>query len=165
MSISDRERHCSKRVIFEGYPVIGYNYRMTDIQGALGVEQLKKIEKIVKKRREIAIAYTKGLEGVDWLKVSEEPAYCKTNWQSYPVRVLKNAPMKRDRLMQRLLDAGIATRRGIMNAHQEKAYSSYASCGSLRSSERARDEVILLPIYYTLKDSQINKVIKEIRNV
>ena len=164
MSISDVARHNSKKVIFEKYMVTGYNYRMSDIQAAIGIEQLKKIDKIVKKRRRIARLYAEGLKNIEWLKVSAEPAYCRTNWQSYPVRILKNSPIKRDKLMQRLLDAGIATRRGIMNVHQEKAYSSYASCGSLRNSERARDEVILLPIYYALKESQVNKIIKEIKN-
>ena len=165
MSISDRARHSSKKVIFESYPVIGYNYRMTDIQAAIGIEQLKKIDKAVKKRREIAALYAEGLEDVQWLKTPTEPGYCRTNWQSYPVRILKNSPIKRDKLMQRLLDAGISTRRGIMNAHQEKAYSPYVSCGSLRNSESARDEVILLPIYHALGDSQINKIIREIKNV
>ena len=165
MSISDRARHCSKKVIFEHYPALGYNYRMTDIQAAVGVEQLKKVEKMVKKRRQIAKLYAEGLKDIEWLKTPVEPAYCRTNWQSYPVRILKNSPVKRDKLMQRLLDAGIATRRGIMNAHQEKPYSSHASCGSLRNSEKARDEVILLPIYYALKKNQVNKIIKEIKNV
>lgn len=165
MSISDRARHCSRKVIFERYPVLGYNYRMTDIQAALGVEQLKKVERMIKRRRQVAKSYAEGLKNIEWLKTPVEPAHCKTNWQSYPVRVLKNSPVKRDKLMQCLLDAGIATRRGIMNAHQEKPYSSHASCGSLRNSERARDEVILLPIYCALKESQVNKIIKEIKNV
>ncbi|MBN1353761.1 MAG: DegT/DnrJ/EryC1/StrS family aminotransferase [Candidatus Omnitrophica bacterium] len=165
MSISDRDRHCSKKVIFEKYPATGYNYRMTDIQAAIGIEQLKKIKRIVKKRRQIARLYGSELKGVKWLKLPVEPFYCRSNWQSYPVRILKkNAPLERNRLMQRLLDAGISTRRGIMNAHQEKAYALSGTDVRLKNSELARDEVMLLPIFYDMRESQVKKVAKEIRN-
>ncbi len=145
MSISDEVRHSAKRVIFEEYIATGYNYRMTDIQAAVGIEQLKKFPDMLKERRRIAALYCENLEDMPWLELPFEPAYCKTNWQSYPVRVLENSPLSRNELMQYLLDARISTRRGIMNAHQEPAYID--ADWFLPKSESCRNNVILLPMF------------------
>ncbi len=145
MSISDDVRHSAKRVIFEEYITTGYNYRMTDIQAAVGIEQLKKLPDMIRERRRIADFYRNNLKDIPLLKPPLEPTYCKTNWQSYPVRLLENAPFNRDELMQYLLDAGISTRRGIMNAHQEPAYID--ADWFLPKSESCRNNVILLPMF------------------
>ncbi|MBL7069659.1 MAG: DegT/DnrJ/EryC1/StrS family aminotransferase [Candidatus Omnitrophica bacterium] len=162
MSISDRIRHDLKKVVFEEYLVTGYNYRMSDIHAAVGLEQLKKMPGMFEERRGIAKIYQEGLKDIEWLKSPLEPLYCRTNWQSYPVRVLEEAPVKRDLLMQSLLDKGIATRRGIMNAHQEKAYALPGK--ALKNSETARDSVILLPLFCGMKKREIKKVICEIKD-
>ena len=156
MVVSDRMRHLAKKISFEEYLATGYNYRMTDIQAAVGIVQLKHLGGIIKDRRRIASIYNKKLKSVSWLKLPEEPSYARTNWQSYPIKVLDNAPMTRNRLMQRLADRGVSTRRGIMNAHQEAPYKN--SRPSLRNSEEARDSVILLPLFYGIKDSDIEKI-------
>lgn len=161
MSISDTIRHRAKEIIFEEYVMTGFNYRMTDIQAAIGIVQLKKLPEILSKRRNIAILYAEKLKDVPWLELPCEPLYCRTNWQSYPVRVLKGSPMSRDELMQKLLDAGISTRRGIMNIHQEPAYELNIL---LNNSELARDSVILLPLFYDMSDKQVEEVVKAIKN-
>ncbi|MFC1620972.1 DegT/DnrJ/EryC1/StrS family aminotransferase [Candidatus Omnitrophota bacterium] len=162
MNISDLLRHSAKKVIFEEYITPGYNYRMSDIQAAIGIVQLKRLPEILSKRKELANLYAEGLKDVSWLKLPHEPLYCRTNWQSYPARLLDNSPMKRDKLMQYLLDAGISTRRGIMNIHQEPAYASNIT---LHNSELARDTVILLPLFYEIKYEQVEKIIDVIKNV
>lgn len=156
MSVSDTARHASKKVVIEEYLDVGYNYRMSDVQAAIGVEQLKKLPRIIKDRRASADIYKERLKDIKWLKVPREPSYCRTNWQSYPVAISDNAPVSRDGLMQRLLDAGISTRRGIMNAHQEKPYRSMGY--SLKASEQARDSVILLPMFCGLRKKDIEKI-------
>jgi dTDP-4-amino-4,6-dideoxygalactose transaminase len=162
MSVSDLVRHSSKKIIFEKYLVTGYNYKMSDIQAAVGIEQLRKIPKTIRKRKKIAGLYRKELKNLKWLRLPSEPAYCKTNWQSYPVRVLDNSPVKRDNLMRRLLEAGISTRRGVMNAHQEPAYA----CDMiLANSESARDSVILLPMFYGMTYRHVKKIAKAIKDV
>ncbi len=162
MSISDAIRHNTKKVVFEEYVTTGYNYRMTDIQGAIGIQQLKKLDKIITERNRIANTYRKQLESISWLDIPNEPEFCRTNWQSFAVYINKNAPVSRDELIQKLLDAGISTRRGIMNAHQEKTYGSSVV---LENSETARDTIILLPIYYGLDEADVNRIIQEIKNV
>jgi len=145
MSISDVARHSAKKVIFEEYVTTGFNYRMTDIQAAVGTEQLKKLPVMIRERRKIADFYYNKLKDISWLESPLEPAYNKTNWQSYPVKVLENAPLNRDEFMQYLLDAGISTRRGIMNAHQEPAYKNVD--WNLPISEACYDNVVLLPMF------------------
>jgi len=162
MSVPDRVRHSARKVIFEEYVTTGFNYRMTDVQAAIGIEQLKRLPGFLEERRKIAALYLHKLRDVSWLEPPHEPAYCKGNWQSYPVRVLDHSPVSRDKLMQHLLDTEISTRRGIMNAHQEPEYISKFS---LTHSEQARDSVILLPLYTGMTEVEAESVIKRIKNV
>jgi dTDP-4-amino-4,6-dideoxygalactose transaminase len=151
MSVSDLVRHGSKNIVFEEYVETGYNYRMTDIQAAIGIEQLKKMPAILRKRREIGALYSEHLGKTPWLSTVKEPRYRQTNWQSYPVRVLKGAPATRDEIMQKMLDRGVSTRRGIMNAHEETPYR----CGTaLPNSEEAKNSVILLPVFHEITDKE-----------
>ena len=131
MDVPDTVRHASKQVIFEQYPMIGFNYRMTDIQAAVGREQLKRLPEIVKRRRELAANYAAALAEIAGLEAPFAPEYARSNYQSYAVRMQPEFGMPRNDLMQRMLEAGISTRRGIMNSHQEKAYGgeSQRSCG------------------------------------
>lgn len=162
MSVPDTVRHSANKVIFEEYVTTAFNYRMTDIQAAIGIEQLKKLPMIVNERRRLAALYHEKLKDISWLEPPLEPNGCRTNWQSYPVKVHDHAPVSRDHLMQHLLNAGISTRRGIMNTHQEPAYQSICS---LPQSEMARDSVILLPLFYGMKDGEVEEVVKGISNV
>jgi dTDP-4-amino-4,6-dideoxygalactose transaminase len=159
MSVPDTVRHSARTVIFEEYVSTGFNYRMTDVQAAIGIEQLKRLPGFLEDRRKIAALYKRRLTDVAWVQPPDEPADCRTNWQSYPVRVLPRSPVSRDALMQRLLDAGISTRRGIMNAHQEPAYATKVS---LARSEEARDSVILLPLYTGMSEGEAEAVIREL---
>jgi len=163
MSVSDLARHQSKSIVFEEYVEMGFNYRLTDIQAAIGIEQLKRIDSMIKNRRDLAHIYREGLAEVSWVSLPEEPRYAKSNWQSFPVRVLEGAPRSRDELMQYLLDKDISTRPGIMNAHQEKIYNQRSF--SLPNSELARDTVVLLPLYNAMSQDEINQVIKAVKNV
>jgi dTDP-4-amino-4,6-dideoxygalactose transaminase len=145
----------------EDHPAIGYNYRLTDVQAAIGIEQLRKMGRMVSSRRAVARLYAKRLNDVPWLALPHEEPWARTNWQSYPVKVLECAPATRDRLIGYLLENGISTRPGIMNAHQEAPYRGH---GRLKDSEEARDSVILLPLYCGLKDREICRIAEVLRN-
>lgn len=160
MSVSDLKRHQSKKIIFETYPVLGYNYRLTDIQAAVGIEQLKKLPQIIEKRRKLAFAYQNKLAKIAWLETLIEPEYAKTNWQSFPVWVDKK--INRNDLMQQLLEAGIATRSGIMNSHEQPVY--LAKKDKLPKSEEARRRVMILPLYHQMTDNDIDFIVDKIRN-
>ena len=156
MSVPDTVRHASNKVIFEEYVTTGYNYRMTDIHAAIGIEQLKKLDGIIAERRKIADNYKSLLAEVPYLQHPNEPSYAHTNWQSYPVKIKDDSPVKQKKLMQQLLDNNIATRRGIMNSHQEKPYK--VQKWKLPVSEGSRDMVALLPLYDVMTDKEQKKV-------
>jgi dTDP-4-amino-4,6-dideoxygalactose transaminase len=146
MSISDAARHAAGTVVFEEYPVIGFNYRMTDIQAAIGRVQLRRLPDLLDRRVAMADAYTRAVRQIPGLEPPRVPPHARTNYQSYAVRVTREFRMSRDDLMRSLLDRGISTRRGIMNAHQEAAYAG-APTPPLPRSESATAEVILLPLH------------------
>jgi perosamine synthetase len=150
MSVTDTVRHSSGNVIFEAYSEIGYNYRLTDVQAAIGREQLKRLPELINRRRELASGYAKLLRDIPDLRLPVEPEWARSNWQSYCVRLPESIPQKR--VMQFMLDGGIATRRGILCAHREPAYQKEAwrSAGPLTQSERAQEQCILLPLYHEL---------------
>jgi dTDP-4-amino-4,6-dideoxygalactose transaminase len=161
MSVPDTVRHGAVQVILEQYVCLGYNYRMTDVQAAIGLEQMKKLDAIVR-RRELAARYTERLCGHPWLLPPEQPDYAECNYQSYAVRLADDAPVDRDTLMQRLLDVGIATRRGIMLAHLEPPYRVQGARPDLPASEAASSRSLLLPLYPDLTAEEQDYVIEQL---
>lgn len=162
MAISDLKRHNSKKIIHESYPEIGFNYRMTDIQAAIGIEQLKKLPKFLDARSRIANRYTEAFRKSDVIIPPFVPKDIVPNWQSYIIRLKKNEKITRDELMQKLLDDGIATRRGVMAAHLEPAYKNIFGKINLPITERLTEETISLPIYVNMKKNEQDYVIKTI---
>lgn len=163
MSVSDVERHKAQKVIIEDYTEVGYNYRMTDIQAAIGIEQMNKLPEILEKRLAIARAYNEAFSKIDCLRVPMIPAYAQHNYQSYWLEILQNSPLNRDQLMQRLFDRGIASRRGIMAIHKEPCYRMYNV--TLPNTERITSNTIILPLYPSMTDEEVQYVIDEIFNI
>jgi dTDP-4-amino-4,6-dideoxygalactose transaminase len=171
MSVPDTKRHSASEVIFEAYPKVGYNYRMTDIQAAVGCEQLKRLPEIVAARQSLARRYREILAGIPELGLPAESEWARSNWQSYCVRLPPGCDQKS--VMQHMLDAGVATRRGIMCSHREAAYPPGSwSCGTapggcecpagtcerLRQSEQAQDQTIILPLFPQMAVEQQDQV-------
>jgi dTDP-4-amino-4,6-dideoxygalactose transaminase len=145
MNVPDTVRHGSPQVLFEDYLAVGYNYRMTDIQAAIGRKQLARLPELVSRRRVLGENYTELLGNIDGLLLPEEPEWARSNWQSYCVRLPDRVDQRA--VMQELLDQGIATRRGIMCSHREPCYADEKPRHDLRQSELAQDHAILLPLY------------------
>jgi perosamine synthetase len=160
MSVPDRVRHQSSQVVFEEYRLLGFNYRLTDIQAAVGREQLSRLPAIVSRRRELAAGYTTSLQGLAAIATPCEPEWARSNWQSYAVRLHHGLDQKV--VMQRMLDDGIATRRGVMNAHSEPAYPAgtwRTTADGLARSEEALRTSIVLPLYHDMsRDDQARVV-------
>lgn len=164
MSVPDTVRHGSSKVVFESYPHIGYNYRMTDVQAAIGREQLKRLPELIKRRRELVEEYRTLLADIPDVGLPTEPDWARSNWQSFSVRLPEGADQINT--MQALLDRGIATRRGIMCAHREPAYQkeSWRAAGTLVESERAQDTCVLLPIFHQLSREDQQRIASEFRS-
>jgi len=163
MGVPDTVRHASAQVVFEDYPIQGFNYRMTDIQAAIGREQLTRLPAIVSRRRELAARYHERLRGLEGVVPATEPEWARTNWQSYTVRL--EPPLDQRQVMQGMLDEGIATRRGVMNAHREAAYppESWRAGSALTRSECAQDTVVVLPLYHQMTDPEQDRVVSSLR--
>jgi perosamine synthetase len=158
MSVNDRVRHESTKVIFEDHVEIGYNYRMTDIQAAVGIKQLEKLDWIVEERRKIALKYDKEFANIDCIRLPIEEDGYFSNYQSYSIYLKENAPISRNDLMQKMLDAGVATRRGVMITHRETAYKHLNL--SLPFSEDATNQSIIIPLYVPMSEEEIDEVIR-----
>jgi perosamine synthetase len=154
MSVPDTVRHGSAQVIFEDYLMVGFNYRMTDVQAAVGRKQLERLPELIARRRALASRYAELLGNIEGLSLPAEPEWARSNWQSYCVRLPDRVDQKV--VMQKLLDQGIATRRGIMCSHREAPYSDKEQRQDLRQSEFAQNHSILLPIYaQMIEDDQV----------
>ena len=145
MSVPDTVRHSASQVIFESYAMVGYNYRMTDMQAAVGREQLKRLPKIVRIRRSLAERYRALLRDAPELGLPTEPPWARSNWQSFCVRLPERCDQRA--VMQRMLDEGIATRRGVMCSHREPVYDGKTPAYRLPHSEAAQDHCVILPLY------------------
>jgi perosamine synthetase len=140
-----------------GFLVTGHNYRMTDIQAAIGLEQLRKLPRILASRRRIAALYLDRLAGLEGLRVPAVPSCARPNWQSFIVTL--EDPARQSAVMQSLLDEGVSTRTGIMCAHREQPYADAWRCASLPGSELAQDAGISLPIYPRMTDEDAERVV------
>jgi dTDP-4-amino-4,6-dideoxygalactose transaminase len=162
MSVSDTVRHDAREVTFEAYTLLGYNYRMTDIQAAIGREQLKRVPEAVRLRRLAVQRYRELLAGTPAVRLPDEPKWARSNWQSFCVGL----PDSRDqrRVMQTMLDLGIATRRGIMCAHREAAYKDFLPRHALSLSENAQDRCILLPLYPQMTEDEQQRVVEALKH-
>jgi len=162
MTVSDTARHSSARVIFEEYSDLGFNYRLTDLQAAIGRVQLNRLPAQVERRRELADRYRELLAGIPDLTLPFEPVWARSNWQSFCVRLPYGCDQQR--VMQAMLDAGVSTRRGVMCAHREPAYQKEpwrcaagdqhadGACIALGESEAMTDEGLILPLFAEMTD-------------
>jgi len=162
MSVPDTVRHRSASVIFESYPLVGFNYRMTDIQAAVGRQQLERLPQIIAGRRAIAEKYRQLLSDVPGLGLPDEPGWARSNWQSYCVRLPHSCDQQQ--AMQKILDRGIATRRGIMCSHREAPYHAAGHPRALPRSEKAQDTSIILPLYIQMSPADVERVCEAVRD-
>jgi perosamine synthetase len=159
MSVSDLARHSSSKVVIEQYDEVGYNYRMTDLQAAIGLVQLQRMDKMLSRRRELAQRYSTRLGSLGWVIPPSEPSYCRHNFQSYMVRLTEDAPLSRDQLMQDLLDRGVSTRRAIMAIHRELPYRGHVVEGGLPETDLVADSSIILPLFYEMTEEEQEYVV------
>jgi dTDP-4-amino-4,6-dideoxygalactose transaminase len=157
MAVSAHERHVSRTVVLEAYEELGFNYRMTDLQAAVGLVQLSKLEAMVAERRSLADQYREALDGVPGLTLPADPPYGTTNYQAYIVRLDDDMPVDRDVVMQELLDQGIASRRGIMAAHLEPACAELPA-PELPVTDFLTRRSLILPLFHGMEAIHVERV-------
>jgi dTDP-4-amino-4,6-dideoxygalactose transaminase len=159
MDVSAAQRHASRQPVIEHYLETGYNYRMTDIQAAIGLVQLGKLPALVARRRELATRYQRLLAGIPGLRTITDPGYGRTNFQSFWVLLPVEAPVGRDGLLRLLAAEGISGRRGIMAAHAEPAYAEEGPW-TLPVTERITANSLILPLFHDLSVAEQDMVVE-----
>jgi dTDP-4-amino-4,6-dideoxygalactose transaminase len=165
MSIAAADRHNVVLAPPEEYTEVGFNFRMTDLQAAVGLIQLRRLDAIIERRRTLAARYQKGLGDIPELRTVADPAWGTSNFQSFWIELRPGFPMRRDNMLEKLATEGISARRGIMAAHRQPAYAGRAT-GSARLTNTGRltDNTLILPLYHELSDEDQQRVIDCLRS-
>lgn len=161
MDVSAAQRHRSVLAPAEQYVEVGYNFRMTDLQAAVGIVQLGRLDEVVARRRALADRYRAALTGVRGLRCVEDPADGTSNYQSFWIEVGEAFPLSRDELLATLAAADISARRGIMAAHRQPAYAAQKP-QPLPATEWLTDRTLILPLFHQMTDDEQARVISVI---
>ena len=164
MNVSAADRHAAGRPIAEQYLEIGFNYRMTDVQAAIGLVQLGKLDAMVARRRALAAEYHRLLAGIPGVRAVADPPYGTTNYQSFWVLLEDEYPAGRDEVMLAMNAEGISPRRGIMAAHLEPAYEGHPHAG-LPVTEKLTRRSLILPLYDDMSDNDQARVVAVLRQL
>jgi dTDP-4-amino-4,6-dideoxygalactose transaminase len=164
-SVSDRARHEAKGLVYEEYRELGYNYRMTDLQAAIGLEQLTKLDRLLARRRAIAERYNDAFAALPQIQIPARPTYAAHAYQSYAIRLLPECPVDRDEMMRELVDSGVSCRRGIPPAHLEPLYAARVGRLSLPVTEEVAARSIFLPIFAGLTEGDQARVVEAVTRI
>jgi perosamine synthetase len=160
-------RHVAGSTRRERYVEIGFNYRMTDVQGAIGVVQVGRLPALVERRRLLANRYREHLGSVPGIVTAADPDYGRNNFQSFWITLGEDVGVDRDHLMQELLRAGVSTRRGFMAAHLEPSYAG-SSAARMRMplpiTERLTRNSLILPLHHGLTVRDVDEVAALVRH-
>lgn len=157
MDVSAADRHRSQQPVIEHYTELGYNFRMTDVQAAIGLVQLRKLGEMVARRRVLARRYQEQLSPIRGLLTVDDPPYGETNYQSFWILLPEEPAVSRDDLLRVLADAGVSARRGIMAAHMEPAYADNRP--SLPVTERLTAHSLILPLFHQMTEQEQDHVV------
>lgn len=158
-SVSTADRDRAGKVILETYPEVGYNYKLTDVQAAIGNVQMTKLDEVVGERRRLAARYQSMLGPETRIETPHEPIGFTHVYQSYCVRLLTQRGA--EQVMVSMLEAGVSTRR-LLAIHSEPAYQGSARV-PLPHTEEAAARTILLPMFAGLTDADQDTVVEALR--
>jgi dTDP-4-amino-4,6-dideoxygalactose transaminase len=162
MSVSAADRHRSRQPVIESYLEVGFNFRMTDIQAAVGLVQLGKLDAMVSRRRALAAGYQELLADVPGLRTVQDPTWGESNFQSFWVELGDDFPLSRNDTLALLAAEGVSARAGIMAAHRQPAYAGHRH-GDLSVTERLTDNTLILPLFHTMTESEQLAVVGVVR--
>ncbi|HKU30371.1 MAG TPA: DegT/DnrJ/EryC1/StrS family aminotransferase [Arthrobacter sp.] len=164
MSVSANARHASVLAPAEEYVEVGFNYRMTDLQAALGLVQLGRLPEVVRRRRDLAAEYGKQFADLESVRVAQDPPWGTSNFQSFWIEILPGSAADRDGVLARLAADEISARRGIMAAHRQPAYRGKdTGTVPLPVTERLTDNTLILPVFHQMTESEQARVIHSVR--
>jgi len=160
MSLSDHERHGASPTTFEAYPEIGYNFRITDFQAAMGLAQLDRLPQMLERRAELARRYTDHLRNHPIFVAPHVPDGMEHNWQSYMIGVRPDSGVERNAVMEWLYEKSVPTRRGVMASHMEAPYTAMGA--KLPHTEFAAAQNLQLPMHPGVTDEQVDYILAQL---
>jgi UDP-4-amino-4,6-dideoxy-N-acetyl-beta-L-altrosamine transaminase len=148
-------------------PEIGYNYRITDIQCALGISQLRKLDFFVRRRREIVAIYDNIIRGLpNVIMPPLRAANCDPAWHLYQVRIdFDQLGLNRTQLMNKLMEEGVGTQVHYIPVHTQPYYRDLYGNISLPGAEEFYSRTLSLPLYPSMTDDDINHVCETLTNI
>ncbi|MDD4628696.1 MAG: DegT/DnrJ/EryC1/StrS family aminotransferase [Candidatus Peribacteraceae bacterium] len=162
-SLHDLAHSSKKRFLHED---VGFNYRMTNLQAALGFGQLEHLEEFLEKKRHMTARYREGLQGIRGLHLPVTKDYAGNVFWMYAIRVDETFGMTRDALRTALKDRGIDTREFFLPCHSQPAVAKrFPTKESFPVSERVAQEGFYLPSGLAITDEQIDRVCDAIREI
>jgi perosamine synthetase len=168
-SVSEEQRHHGpKPYILPAFDMVGYNYRMTDLQGAMGVVQIKKLDIFINERQKWAEYYTKELAGISWIRTPKTPEGFKHGWQSYVLFIDETkSPMKRNEIMEHLQQNGISTRPGTHAVHM---LGYYAEKFNIKPTDfpgafAANEFSMSIPLHNKMNEADFAYVVESLRAI
>ncbi len=168
-SISEEQRHHgAKPYMLPDFNLMGYNYRMTDLQGAVGVVQIKKLDKFIDERQKWAEFYTSELKEVKWLRMPSQVAGFKHGWQSFVTFVDESkAPASRNEIMELLQQQGISTRPGTHAVHMLNFYKEKYELASedYPGAMAANNYSMAIPLHNRMSEEDFKYVVSVIKSL
>jgi perosamine synthetase len=158
MDVSAADRHRSRQPVIERYAEVGFNFRMTDVQAAIGLVQLRKLAELIIRRRRQADRYQRLLSGIHGLRTIGDPPFGTTNYQSFWILLPDDSPVSRDEMLAILSRHGVSARRGIMAAHLEPAYAGQPH-GTLPVTEMLTSQTLVLPLFHGMTETEQDAVV------
>jgi perosamine synthetase len=163
-SISEEQRHHGPRpYILPDFNMLGYNYRMTDLQGAVGVVQIKKLDTFIDEREKWAAWYTEQLKDIAWLRTPQFGPEYKHGWQSFVTFVDESkAPCTRNEIMEKLQEQGISTRPGTHAVHMLNFYAQKYNLkpADYPGAQAANDFSMAIPLHNRMVAEDYKYVVK-----
>lgn len=168
-SISEEQRHHGPRpYILPDFNMLGYNYRMTDLQAAVGVVQIKKIDTFIEEREKWAVWYGEQLRDITWLRTPQFGSEYKHGWQSFVTFVDESkAPYSRNEIMEKLQEQGISTRPGTHAVHMLNFYAQKYKLkpSDYSGAQAANDLSMAIPLHNRMVAEDYQYVVQVIKSL
>jgi dTDP-4-amino-4,6-dideoxygalactose transaminase len=164
-SISDLERHKAKGGLVQAYESVGFNYRLTDIQAAVGLVQLGKLDAMLNMRRAQAALYDTLFDGMDQIITPRRPDYAEPAWSAYLIRLRGTAAARRGQILKAMAERGISCRISIQPLHKEPVYREACAGLYLPNTEQAARDGLFLPIFPGLTTPQQQFIVDTLKEL
>ena len=162
-SISDLVRHKAKGVLQQVYHEVGYNYRMTDIQAAIGLVQLRRLPAMLRARAEQARYYDEHLAQLDEVQPPVVPEGCVHCYSSYCIRLRPSARRSVDEVLEAMAGRGVSCRRGIQPLYREPYFAPSHPDVAMPGAEEVARTSLFLPIFPGLTEAQLARVVDALK--